>query len=177
MREYNAMHYVEHFEKHQEHSRLYHMEHPEKARERGRRYETKHREKRRESSNRYHHEHREEINKRRRGYSKDPKVRVNNATRCMIWYSLKGNKNKHHWEDLVGYSLAELMEHLEPQFQKGMTWENYGKWHVDHIRPIADFNFTSPDDPEFKACWSLWNLQPLWAKENQRKGTKLVQQA
>jgi hypothetical protein len=54
-----------------------------------------------------------------------------------------------------------------------MTWENYGKWHIDHKRPIASFNFTSYEDPEFKECWALNNLQPMWAKENMSKGNKI----
>lgn len=65
------------------------------------------------------------------------------------------------------------MAHLESKFVEGMTWENRSEWHIDHIRPIASFNYATPDDPEFKQCWSLSNLQPLWAKENMSKGAKL----
>jgi len=50
-----------------------------------------------------------------------------------------------------------------------MSWENYGKWHVDHIVPVASFIWTSSDDAEFKACWALTNLRPLWADANRRK--------
>lgn len=73
---------------------------------------------------------------------------------------------------LVGYTLVELMEHLESQFTKGMTWDNYGEWHIDHIRPVSDFNFITHNDSEFKECWSLWNLQPLWAFDNLSKCAK-----
>ena len=55
-----------------------------------------------------------------------------------------------------------------------MGWDNYGEWHVDHIRPIASFNFESVDCAEFKECWSLDNLQPLWAFDNLSKGTKII---
>jgi 5-methylcytosine-specific restriction endonuclease McrA len=47
-----------------------------------------------------------------------------------------------------------------------MTWENYGEWRVDHIKPISSFNFTDINDDEFKKCWPLENLQPLCEKEN-----------
>jgi len=45
-------------------------------------------------------------------------------------------------------------------------------WHIDHIRPISAFSFTVPEDPEFKECWALNNLQPLWAFDNLSKGGK-----
>ena len=56
-----------------------------------------------------------------------------------------------------------------------MTWENYGRngWHVDHIIPLVVHNYTTPDDIDFKKCWSLKNLQPLWEKENIAKHDKL----
>lgn len=106
----------------------------------------------------------------------DPKTRISRGISQYICLSLKNGKQGYHWEDAVGYSLDDLMTHLESQFTKGMTWENHGKrgWHIDHIRPVADFNFESPDDPEFKECWSLWNLQPMWAKDNLSKGGKCI---
>lgn len=85
---------------------------------------------------------------------------------------LRDGKGGKHWETLVGYTAEELMAHLESQFTKGMTWDNYGAWHIDHIRPISHFNFASCDDPEFLECWSLWNLQPRWAKDNLSKSNK-----
>jgi len=92
-----------------------------------------------------------------------------------IWQSLKGNKNGKHWENLVGYLLEDLIIHLESLFKTDMNWFNYGRggWSIDHIRPISSFNFSSYDDPEFKKCWALENLQPLWESENIRKGNKI----
>lgn len=80
-------------------------------------------------------------------------------------------KRRRSWEDLVGYSIHDLMTHIERQFTKGMTWEKYlnGEIHLDHIVPIAAFSFTSASDPDFKACWALTNLRPIWRRENQRK--------
>ena len=63
------------------------------------------------------------------------------------------------------------MYKLESQFKDGMTWYNYGEWHVDHIKPISLFNFKHPTDNEFQECWSLDNLQPLWAIDNLSKGS------
>lgn len=88
---------------------------------------------------------------------------------------LKGGKQGHHWCDLVGWDINALRIHLKKQFKPGMTWENYGSvWHIDHKIPIAAFNFQTPDDIDFKKCWALKNLQPLWAKENILKSDKVV---
>ena len=75
---------------------------------------------------------------------------------------------------ILGYDAQQLRDHLESRFSPGMTWENYGNsgWHIDHIRPRSSFNYTSMEDPEFKACWALENLQPLWAEENASKGKR-----
>jgi len=54
-----------------------------------------------------------------------------------------------------------------------MSWENYGKWHIDHIIPISKFNFITSEHLDFKRCWALKNLQPLEAKQNMSKGKKL----
>lgn len=66
------------------------------------------------------------------------------------------------------------MIHLEKQFTEGMTWDNYGEWHVDHKKPMALFQFTSTDDEGFKECWKLENLQPLWGSDNLSKGTRYL---
>ncbi|MBA7568819.1 hypothetical protein ES708_10554 [subsurface metagenome] len=88
--------------------------------------------------------------------------------------SLKGRKNGFHWEDLVDFTLNDLMHHLEKQFTDGMTWDNYGKWHIDHIIPITAFNFSSVKDYDFKRCWALNNLRPLWEADNIHKSDKVV---
>lgn len=92
-----------------------------------------------------------------------------------ICHSLKGTgKGGRSWEAILGYSSDDLRAHLERQFAKGMSWDNYGEWHVDHIVPVASFEFDSADHPDFAACWSLTNLQPLWARDNIAKRAKRV---
>jgi hypothetical protein len=65
---------------------------------------------------------------------------------------------------LLGTSWAAAAEHLSSLFPEGMSWENYGDWHVDHIRPCASFDQACPEQQA--ACWNWRNLQPLWAAEN-----------
>jgi hypothetical protein len=77
----------------------------------------------------------------------------------------------------LGYSFEELMTHLEKQFSKGMSWHNYGygdgKWHIDHIRPLASFEYDTTDCEEFRAAWALTNLRPLWQSDNLKKGSRV----
>jgi transcription termination factor Rho len=62
-----------------------------------------------------------------------------------------------------------LVPYLESKFEHGMSWDNYGEWHIDHIVPISIFNLENPEELQ-KAC-HYTNLQPLWAEDNLRKGS------
>jgi len=90
-----------------------------------------------------------------------------------IYRSLKGNKNGRHWESLVDYTLDDLIDWLEFQFEPGMTWDNYGEWHIDHYIPKSYFKFETTDDIDFKICWALKNLRPMWGSENIAKSNIL----
>jgi hypothetical protein len=80
------------------------------------------------------------------------------------------------YNQVLGYSWADLRAHLDAQFLEGMTWENWGEvWEVDHIKPLSSFQFTSVADPLFKECWVLSNLRPLWRDANAKKSAIHVQ--
>lgn len=118
------------------------------------------------------------VNERRKERrKKNPHLRIKSTMSKNIWRSLKKmgtSKRGYTWERIVDYTVKDLMNHLEEQFQEGMTWDNYGEWHIDHICPQSIFYFTSYEDEEFKKCWSLENLQPLWAIDNLKKGDKII---
>jgi len=84
---------------------------------------------------------------------------------------LKKNINSKHFE-MLGYSQNDLKKHLESKFSKDMSWDLFlsGQIHIDHIKPQSLFNLN--DESQIIECWSLKNLQPLWAKDNLRKGNK-----
>jgi len=109
--------------------------------------------------------------KSRNTESKKLNVNISKA----ISQTLKNGKLGQHWEDLVGYTVVQLKKHLERQFTDGMSWDNYGKggWEVDHRIPKVAFNFETPFDLDFRQCWALRNLQPLWISENRSKGSSL----
>lgn len=126
---------------------------------------------------------REHLRKMNREYvrkiRKDPRGKVDNSMGRNIWRSLKNKKSGRRWEKLAGYTLNDLMKHLENLFEPWMNWNNYGiyeegklKWHIDHIRPKSLFHYETAEDSEFKECWALENLQPMEAIKNMEKGKK-----
>lgn len=131
-------------------------------------YAAKVRKRQAETRARHGHKYAEQ---RRQAWATAPaQRRIRTYFTAAIYHSLKGStKGGRSWEAILGYTANDLRAHLERQFVKGMSWDNYGEWHVDHIVPVASFSFGSPDDDEFKACWSLTNLRPLWAKANMQK--------
>lgn len=107
-----------------------------------------------------------ELRMQRERYQNNIDMRLNRSISGGIWSCIKINKNYRHWEILVNYTFEELKEHLEKQFKPGMTWDNYGEWHIDHIIPKKSLKYNSEKDDNFKVVWGLANLRPLWANEN-----------
>ena len=110
--------------------------------------------------------HRERRSELRKILYARPEERLNIRMRSRMGESLRGKKESRRWQDLAGYPVSALRARLESLFAPGMGWHNIGEWHIDHIRPISSFRYSSPDDPDFRACWALSNLQPLWARDN-----------
>lgn len=115
-------------------------------------------------------EERERMRRRNRErqmkYMEDPVKRLSSRMSSSIRIRLKAKgllKGGRHWEDLVGYTVDELKVRLEGLWEKGMSWENYGEWHVDHVIPVAAHGFKGVKDVGFRKCWGLENLAPRWA--------------
>ena len=105
-------------------------------------------------------------------YHADPQKKLASSLRSRLWAVL-GKSRSAGALSLVGCSLAELRAHLESQFRPGMTWDSWtvDGWHIDHIRPLASFDLTDPDQQ--KVAFHYTNLQPLWAADNLSKGASL----
>jgi hypothetical protein len=97
-------------------------------------------------------------------------TRIAENLRSRISRAIRRNLKGGSAVDDLGCSIEELKEHLESQFQEGMAWDNYGKWHIDHINALVKFDLT--DEQQFKKAAHYSNLQPLWAKDNISKGGK-----
>lgn len=102
----------------------------------------------------------------------DPNFKLLRRLRSRMSNILRGRSKHKTTLDLLGCTLDQLREHLEKRFTEGMTWDNYGKWHIDHIRPLASFDLTVPADLEAATHFS--NLQPLWAEDNIKKSDSYV---
>lgn len=133
------------------------------SRERMKSYYYNHKEERQKYNKIYQKQNRDKITKQRREKETIyPIIRLNHRMSAQLYNALKDVKAEQHWEDLVGYTLQELKEHLESQFDENMSWDNIGEyWEVDHIIPQNLFIYNSNEDICFKICWSLNNLRPL----------------
>lgn len=125
----------------------------------------------------WHRKNRKKINRYWRNRKRnEPTLRLHSNISRNIHNSLNGTKAGNRWESLVGYTVNDLIRHLESKFKKGMTWDDYGRggWHIDHIIPKSHFQIEDANSPDFKKCWSLDNLQPLWEHENCSKQDNFI---
>ena len=104
-------------------------------------------------------------------YNKKPEVKIRKRLRRRFEAALqhatsKSSKSRKY----IGCSIQELRDYLQKLFKPGMSWENYGfrGWHIDHIKPLCAFDLSC--DKEIKKAFNYKNLQPLWAKDNLKKG-------
>jgi hypothetical protein len=106
----------------------------------------------------------------------NPKNRMKYNMSYYIWRFIdkKGQGTSQIIYERCGYTIDQLRDHIEKQFVSGMSWDNYGRdgWHIDHIIPSSTFDMDNHED--FRACWSLCNLRPLWAKDNKIKNAKAM---
>jgi DNA-binding CsgD family transcriptional regulator len=102
----------------------------------------------------------------RQKYRNDPARRVSISLRSRVLELVKNAKTTKtdRTSKLVGTSGKKVMAHLESQFENGMSWENFGQWHIDHIRPCASFDLT--EKAQQYTCFNWRNLQPLWGADN-----------
>jgi len=161
---------------------------PKKYRERTNRCHRKHRHKRRAAFKKWYYDNREEyllrcsiknkteeFRKRSREYqkrrkTKDPLYRLRHSISSAISNSLKkyGYRKKSRTREILGCSIEEFRAHIESQFLEGMSWENRGEWHLDHIMPVS----MAKTEDEIIRLNHYKNFRPLWAKDNLSKSDK-----
>jgi len=82
------------------------------------------------------------------------------------------NCNRERTIAYLGCSIDYLKSYLEMKFKENMSWDNYGKWEIDHILPCVSFDLTKEEN--LHKCFHYTNLQPLWKEENMKKGSKIL---
>jgi hypothetical protein len=122
---------------------------------------------------RWRKDHREHLALYRRQLKdRDPNFKVACALRSRVSNLIRkaGVHKNERSTILLGCSINDFRLHLESLFQIGMSWENYGRWHIDHIIPCSKFDLTKLE--EQKKCFHYTNQQPLWAIDNLKKSNK-----
>lgn len=103
----------------------------------------------------------------------EPALKIKFRLRKRIWEALRREnscKYKPTLELLGCENIEFLKEYLQNKFSDGMSWDNYGKWHIDHIKPLSSFDLSNEEQQ--KIAFHYTNLQPLWAIDNLRKGDR-----
>ena len=145
--------------------RAYYLSRREEFLKKQKEYATSHKEQRRDGFRKYRISHKKQINERRRlRRERDICFRISTNLRTRMNMSVRRQTKSGSAVRDLGCTISELRFYLEGKFQDGMTWENYGKWHIDHIIPLAYFDLT--DRKRFIEAVHYTNLQPLWAKDN-----------
>lgn len=96
--------------------------------------------------------------------------RIRQAIRSRLHKKLSRNISDHRTVDLIGCSIPQFREYISTKFKPGMSWDIYGVWELDHIRPCSSFDLT--DNDQILKCFHYSNYQPLWMTENRRKHAK-----
>jgi hypothetical protein len=149
-------------------NKIYRIKHREEIKERNRIYRITHRQHIKD----YKKRNRKRINKLMKIYlhnrfNSDVSFKLAHYLRTRITRALRGNPKFETTMNLVGCSLEFLIVYLASKFTSGMSWDNYGKWHIDHIKPCINFDMSK--ESEQHKCFHYTNLQPLWAEDNLKK--------
>jgi len=130
-------------------------------------YANKHREYRDKNKDRIREYHTKYCAKRR---SSDPMYRLVSGIRSRISNICSSMKNKKNWKtfDAIGCNREDFKLYIESFFVSGMSWDNYGEWHIDHIKPLC----TAKTEEDVFTLNHYTNLRPMWWFDNLAKGGK-----
>ena len=99
---------------------------------------------------------------------------LGSIVRTRVWHALKNDKELSS-KEYLGCDTKTLKEHIEKQFTEGMSWDNYGDWHIDHITPLKfKKDGKVPTLEEVGERLHFLNTQPLWAEDNISKGNRYI---
>ena len=171
IKEQKHQYYENNIEKKKEYGRLSYAKNPVKARKSVRQYCIANPESTKEAVRIWRSKHKDRVKELNDRWIKaHPYQRFVNNLRSRVRDAMSGKSRTIHTRELIGCSNEQLVDHIVSLFQPEMTLENYGEWHIDHIRPCASFDLF--DESQQRECFHYTNLQPLWAIDNLKKGKK-----
>jgi hypothetical protein len=100
-------------------------------------------------------------------YHNDLNFRLRKLLRTRLLQSVKTDAKAGSAVSDLGCSIEDFKKYLEAKFIIGMTWDNIGQWHLDHVVPLASFDLT--DRAQFLKACHYSNMQPLWKEDNLKK--------
>ncbi len=103
-------------------------------------------------------------------YDNNPRYKIALLFRNRLNKCLDDGINRVNFLMMIGCEIDYLIYYIQEQFTEGMTWDNHGDWHIDHIKPCSKFDLSKKS--EQLECFNYKNLQPLWAFDNLSKGNK-----
>lgn len=108
----------------------------------------------------------------RRRMATDPTFKLSYAIRCRLGSAFRsmGIPKRGKTREMIGCDWEFLKSYIERQFAPGMSWDNRGAWHIDHIIPLSSAKTAEAME---RLC-HYTNLQPLWAADNIRKGARMA---
>lgn len=125
----------------------------------------------------YRKENKEKINQKCVEYinnrlKKDSLFRLKHNLRIRVkeYIKIKNISTRSRTFDFIGCNPKFLENYIQEQFSRGMNWENYGKWHIDHKIPLSK----AKNEKELYKLCHYTNLQPMWASDNIMKGAKIL---
>ena len=176
-KKYGKKRWIENKEAEQQRNKEYRLKNVDKLRKKDRDNYNKNIVKQRDRAKKYYLNNKVKVKETqlksfKKRYQEKPILKLTHNVRTRLNGYLKINNitKKNKTFDIVGCSPNQLKEHLEKQFNDGMFWDNYGKWHIDHIIPLSSAN---NEDEVYKLCHHT-NLQPLWAEDNLKKSNKIL---
>ena len=169
----------EYYQYNKEREKEYYQDNKERIKEYEKEWRQTNKEKIKERKKEYHQANKERI----KGYSKEWKrerrktdtlfkMKCNLRTRTSKAFKNQGYCKNTRTQEMLGIDWEIAKQHIERQFTKGMNWNNYGEWHIDHIIPLA----SASTSERLKELCHYTNLQPLWAEYNLSKSDKIIEQ-
>ena len=165
-KEYFNKYYIENVEKIKETANKHYYDNHEQRLEYNKKYREENSEKMAEYKKNWENKNRLMLNERKNEFNrKNPHIV---AWRSMLQNTIKrmDTIKEGHTIEQLGYSAEQLKNHMQNLFTIGMSWENHGEWHIDHIKPVSSFDKMTP----VNIVCALDNLQPLWATTREING-------